>query len=110
MQENTIRHKNQALSYLKLSSRLDAVAARLQTAQNLATMTSQIDKVVKIVGGTIKTMDFEKVSRTAAVFFSNTDDALGSDHGDDGQLREAVLRARCAPPRPCSAYFLATLT
>ena len=33
--ENAIRKKNEHLNYLKLAARVDSVAARIQTAQNM---------------------------------------------------------------------------
>lgn len=37
--ENSIRHKSQALNFLKMSSRVDAVASRVQSAVTMKNMT-----------------------------------------------------------------------
>ncbi|CAO2594332.1 Charged multivesicular body protein 1b [Lemmus lemmus] len=53
--ENAIRQKNQAVNFLRMSARVDAVAARVQTAVTMA-------GVVKSMDATLKTMNLEKIS------------------------------------------------
>jgi charged multivesicular body protein 1 len=45
--ENAIREKNQALNFLKLSSRVDAVAQRVNTATKMNGLTKSMGSVVK---------------------------------------------------------------
>ncbi|CAM9491544.1 unnamed protein product [Heterosigma akashiwo] len=44
--ENSIRNKNQSLKYLQLSSRIDAVAARLETAVRTQALSKSMGRVV----------------------------------------------------------------
>ncbi|NXK09493.1 CHM1B protein, partial [Herpetotheres cachinnans] len=61
--ENAIRQKNQAINFLRMSARVDAVAARVQTAVTMgkASLFSQI-WVVKSMDATLKSMNLEKIS------------------------------------------------
>jgi len=60
--ENAIRQKSQALHFLKLSARVDAVAQRVQTAVMMKQVTSSMGSVVKSMDAALKSMDLEKVS------------------------------------------------
>jgi len=60
--ENSIRQKNQALNFLRLSSRVDAVAQRVQTAVTMKQVTGSMSSVVKSMDSALKSMDLEKVS------------------------------------------------
>lgn len=59
--ENSIRLHNQSLNYLKLSSRIDAVAARVNTAVQMGKLTKQMGKIVGSMSSVMKSMDVEKV-------------------------------------------------
>jgi len=58
--ENAIRLHNQSLNYLKLSSRIDAVAARVNTAIQMGKLTKDMSKIVGSMDAVMKTMDVEK--------------------------------------------------
>lgn len=60
--ENAIRQKNQALNYLRMSSRVDAVASRVQTAVTTKKVTTSMAGVVKAMDATMKSMNLEKIS------------------------------------------------
>jgi len=60
--ENAIRLHNQSLNYLKLSSRIDAVAARVTTAMQMGRLTNNMSKIVGSMGSIMKTMDVERIS------------------------------------------------
>lgn len=48
--ENAIRQKNQALNYRKMSARIDAVAARVQTAVTMKQVSpSHLDLVITLL-------------------------------------------------------------
>jgi charged multivesicular body protein 1 len=49
--ENAIRAEKESLSMLRLSSRVDAVASRVQTAINMNMVTSSIARIVHIMAG-----------------------------------------------------------
>lgn len=60
--ENCIRQKNQALNYLRMSSRVDAVASRVQTAVTTKKVTQSMAGVVKSMDAAMKSMNLEKIS------------------------------------------------
>lgn len=60
--ENAIRQKNQALNYLRMSSRVDAVASRVQTAVTTKKVTQSMAGVVKAMDAAMKSMNLEKIS------------------------------------------------
>ncbi|NWH87729.1 CHM1B protein, partial [Aegithalos caudatus] len=60
--ENTIRQKNQAINFLRMSARVDAVAARVQTAVTMGKVTKSMTGVVKSMDATLKSMNLEKIS------------------------------------------------
>ena len=47
--ENAIRAKNESLSLLRLASRVDAVASRVQSALNMNMVTSSMSSIVRIM-------------------------------------------------------------
>ncbi|KAH9382335.1 hypothetical protein HPB48_012064 [Haemaphysalis longicornis] len=59
--ENSIRQKNQALNYLRMASRVDAVASRVQTAVTTKKVTTSMAGVVKSMDAAMKSMNLEKL-------------------------------------------------
>ena len=72
--QNAIRHKSQALSYLQLSSRIDAVAARLDTAIRTNQISSAMQSIVGGMHHALKSMDVEKIASTMDSFEANFED------------------------------------
>lgn len=68
--ENSIRQKNQALNFLRMSARVDAVATRVQTAVTMKNVTSSMAGVVKSIDSAMRSMNLEKV-------FENQPSSLG---------------------------------
>ncbi|XP_066993516.1 charged multivesicular body protein 1b-like [Anabrus simplex] len=60
--ENAIRQKNQALNFLTMSARLDAVATRVQTAATMRQVTKSMTGVTKAMDTAVKTMNLEKLT------------------------------------------------
>lgn len=60
--ENAIRQHNQALNYLRMSARVDAVASRVQTALTTRKVTQSMAGVVKAMDAAMKSMNLEKIS------------------------------------------------
>ena len=60
--ENAIRNKNQALNYLRLSARVEAVANRVETAVRMQQVTKSMAGVVKGMDAALESMNLEKVS------------------------------------------------
>jgi len=72
--QNAIREKNQSLNYLRMSSRLDAVAQRLETAIRTNDMSKAMGNVVKGMSSALKSMDVEKISKTMDAFEKHFED------------------------------------
>merc|ERR1712100_176707 len=60
--QNAIREKNQALNYLRLSSRIDAVAARVETAVRMRQVTA-MQNIVIGMDKVMQTMDTQKITQ-----------------------------------------------
>eukprot|EP01096_Ripella_sp_DP13-Kostka_P010007 TRINITY_DN3884_c0_g1_i1.p1 TRINITY_DN3884_c0_g1~~TRINITY_DN3884_c0_g1_i1.p1 ORF type:complete len:213 (-),score=114.86 TRINITY_DN3884_c0_g1_i1:123-713(-) len=60
--ENAIRYKNQATNYLRLGSRLDAFAARLETEIRMNQVSRSMGSIVMGMDKAMKAMDLEKIS------------------------------------------------
>lgn len=72
--QNAIREKNQALNFLKLSSRIDAVATRVETAARMGTLTKTMTGVTKGMDLGLANMDVEKISATMDKFEQQFED------------------------------------
>merc|ERR1712224_129312 len=72
--QNAIREKNQALNCLRMSSRIDAVASRLETAIRMKTVTKSMTGVVAGMQTAMKSMDVEKISKTMDEFEKQFED------------------------------------
>lgn len=64
---NAIRKKNEALNLLRLSSRIDAVASRVQTAVTMRKVTGSMANVVKGMDKAMESMNLETVSHRAEI-------------------------------------------
>ena len=60
--ENSIRNKNQALAFRRMSSRVDAVSQRVQTAVTTKKVTHSMAGVVKSMESAMKSMNLEQIS------------------------------------------------
>jgi len=72
--ESAIREKNQALNYLRLSNRIDAVAQRVNTAIKLNTLTKSMSGVVKGMDSALQSMNVEKISQVMDKFEKQFED------------------------------------
>lgn len=72
--ENAIRQKNQALNYLRMSARVDAVASRVQTAVTTKRVTQSMTSVVKAMDSAMKSMSLEKISNVMDKFEKQFED------------------------------------
>lgn len=71
---NSIRDKNQALNYLRLASRIEAVSQRVQTAISMGRLNKTMSKTVVGMDKVLKTMDVEKIGKVMDKFESNFED------------------------------------
>lgn len=72
--ENAIRQKNQALNFLRMSARVDAVASRVQTAITTKRVTQGMTGVVKSMDAAMKSMSLEKISNVMDKFEKQFED------------------------------------
>jgi len=72
--ENAIRQKNQAVNFLRMSARVDAVASRVQTAVTTKRVTSSMQGVVKAMDSAMKSMNLEKISNLMDKFEKEFED------------------------------------
>mmetsp|Transcript_9277 Transcript_9277/g.9278 ORF Transcript_9277/g.9278 Transcript_9277/m.9278 type:complete len:199 (-) Transcript_9277:29-625(-) len=78
--ENAIRKKNEALNYLRLSSKMDAVCSRIQSAARTENMTHQFQRVIPQMNRVLQNMNLENISQTMSQFekcFEDLDVASG---------------------------------
>jgi len=82
--QNAIRQKNQSLNYLRLSSRVDAVASKVESAIRMKTVTKSMGAIVRGMDKVMQSMDLEKISHTMDEFerqFENMDIATEAVEG-----------------------------
>lgn len=72
--ENAIRQKNQAINYLRMAARVDAVASRVQTAVTTTKVTTSMGGVVKAMDSAMKSMNLEKISGIMDTFEKQFED------------------------------------
>ncbi|KAG8530103.1 Vacuolar-sorting protein SNF7 [Bacidia gigantensis] len=78
--QNAIRKQNEKLNLLRLGSRIDAVASRVQTAVTMRQVTGSMAGVVRGMDTAMKAMDLEKISAVMDKFetqFEDLDVATG---------------------------------
>lgn len=72
--QNAIREKNMALNYLRLASRIDAVASRVESAIRMRAVTSSMANIVKGMEKSMKAMDLEKMTQVMDKFEKQFED------------------------------------
>ncbi|EHA98941.1 Charged multivesicular body protein 1a [Heterocephalus glaber] len=60
--ENAIRKKNEGVTWLRMASRVDAVASKVQTAVTMKGVTKNMAQVTKALDKALSSMDLQKVS------------------------------------------------
>jgi len=66
--ESSIRNNKQSNAYLKLQARMDAVAARIESSQNLRLATGNITAVSTHLSRAVERMDLEEIASRLAQF------------------------------------------
>merc|ERR1711915_606831 len=59
--ENAIRKKNESLNFLRMSSKVDATASRVQTAVTMKGVAKNMESVTKALDKAINSMQLEKI-------------------------------------------------
>jgi len=72
--QNAIREKNQALNYLRLSSRIDAVGARVEAAVRMKAVTNSMAGIVKGLDVAMQSMDMTKITAVMDKFEKQFED------------------------------------
>merc|ERR1712110_1313108 len=66
--ESAIRKKNESLNYLRLASRVDAVASKVKSAQGMKNVTKTMGQTTKQLDAAMKSMNLEKITATMDQF------------------------------------------
>lgn len=93
--QDAIREKNQALNYLRMASRIDAVQSRIETAVRMNQITGSMQGVVKGMSKSMASMDVEKISNTMDKFESQFEDL-----DVKSQYMEGAMNATTATSTP----------
>lgn len=72
--QNAIRAKNMSLNYLRLSSRVEAVAARVETAMKMKAVTASMARIVGAMEASMQTMNLEKITQVMDQFEKQFED------------------------------------
>lgn len=72
--QNAIRKANERVSLLRLSSRIDAVASRVQTAVTMRLVTGNMTNVIKGMDKALQTMNLERISMVMDKFETQFED------------------------------------
>jgi charged multivesicular body protein 1 len=72
--QNAIRQKNMALNYLRLSSRVDAIASRVETAVRMTSVTRSMANIVRAMDQSMKEMNLEKMTQVMDQFEQQFED------------------------------------
>ena len=72
--QNAIRNKSNAQNYLRLSSRVDAVASRLESAIKMQQVTKSMGAVVKGMDKVLGSMNVEQISKVMDQFEKSFED------------------------------------
>jgi len=72
--ENAVRKKSEAVAYLRMSAKVDAVAGRVQTASAMKNLTKSMGSVVKSLEKATASMDLQKISAVMDQFERQTEE------------------------------------
>lgn len=72
--QNAIRKANERVSLLRLSSRIDAVASRVQTAVTMRLVTGNMTNVIRGMDKALQTMNLERISMVMEKFETQFED------------------------------------
>merc|ERR1719391_985080 len=72
--ENAVRKKNESLNFLRMSSKVDATASRVQTAVTMKGVAKNMESVTKALDKAINSMQLEKIQEVMDKFESQFED------------------------------------
>ena len=83
--ENAVRMEAQGLNYLRLASRIDAVASRLDAQVKMQQIMGDMTEVTNALGEALGSMDVERIARTMDTF----EQQLSSSEVSDKTMNDA---------------------
>ena len=93
--QNAIRKKTEALNYLRLASRLDAVVSRLETQAKMQGVARSMGGIVKALDRALATNNIEKVAETMDAFERQFEDL-----DVQSQVMEGAMSAQASLATP----------
>jgi len=91
--QNSIRNASQAQNYLRLSSRVDAVASRLENAIKMQQVTKGMKGVVSGMDKVLATMDVEQISKVMDKFEHSFEDMDVRSEYIEGAMNSSTTAA-----------------
>mmetsp|Transcript_13889 Transcript_13889/g.30179 ORF Transcript_13889/g.30179 Transcript_13889/m.30179 type:complete len:206 (+) Transcript_13889:181-798(+) len=91
--QDAIREKNQALNYMKMASRIDAVSSRIETAVRMGEVTKSMQGVTKGMSVGLQSMDIDKLSKTMDKFEQQFEDLDVKSAYMDGAMNATTATA-----------------
>jgi len=91
--QNAIRQKNNAQNYLRLSSRVDAVSSRLESAIKMQQVTKSMGSVVKGMDKVLGSMNVEAISKVMDQFEKSFEDMDVRSEYVEGAMNSSTTAA-----------------
>ena len=91
--QDAIRHKNEANSMLRMQSRMDAVASRIESSIMMSKVTPQMAKITRRMKGVLRVMQPEKVGKTMDQFEQICEDLDVRVAGMDASISQTTASA-----------------
>merc|ERR1719217_985973 len=91
--QNAIRQKNNAQNYLRLSSRVDAVSSRLESAIKMQQVTKSMGSVVKGMDKVLASMNVEAISKVMDQFEKSFEDMDVRSEYVEGAMNSSTTAA-----------------
>merc|ERR1711970_340747 len=88
--ESAIRKKNEGLNYLRLASRVDAVASKVKSAQGMKNVTKTMGQTTKQLDAAMKSMNLEKITATMDKFEKSFENLDLTTQVMDGSMGDAM--------------------
>lgn len=88
--QNAIRKANERLNLLRLASRIDAVASRVQTAVTMRQVTGNMTNVIKGMDKALQTMNLEHISLVMEKFEQQFEDLDATTEYYEGATNNAT--------------------
>ena len=101
--QNAIREKNNGLNFMRLGSRIDAVASRLETAIRMQQVNKAMGMTVKGMTAAMRSMNVEEITRTMETFEKQFEDMDVKSAYMEGAMESST--ALSTPPEQVEALM-----